>query len=159
MRTAPARAVAWDPPDDADSHGDVSEYADITRAEVRGGDAAALSVILTGAVPAATEDDDTFATIGFRLRPPRGPEAYVYADGDSQGWRGYVQRGEAHARLPTSALAIRGRMLSLRVPWRALGNPRSFSWYADLAWVRGTILDTHYALDSAPTNYWESFRR
>jgi hypothetical protein len=133
---------------DAETHGDVPAYTEITRASVEGrGNSVRLTLTLAAFVPDAMPDGDTFFNVGFRFKGKGHEERYVSADADQNGWHPSV-RGSDYP----GSFSVSGATIVFELPWSAIGGPSRFKWYADDSWVHSGLVTTSYSFDEAP-NY------
>lgn len=139
-------AARGDADSDAESHGDVPLYAEITRATVEGlGQNVRLTMTFAANVPQAMPDNNTFFNAGFRFDGPEDDDPYVYADADDQGWKPSTKSGNY-----PGSFSVTGPKIVFELPWSALGGARSFKWYGNDSWVNSGLVTTSYSFDEVP---------
>jgi hypothetical protein len=143
-----SRAVAsrGDSASDGEGNGDTPNYAEMTRASVRGtGENVELTVTFAEALPQAMPDGNTFMAVGFRFEGKR-EKPYVYADGDRSGWTPGVSSSDSYP----GEFSVSGNKMIFTLPWSALGGAQKFKWYANDSWVKSGLVTTSYLFDEVP---------
>jgi hypothetical protein len=143
-----------DPVPDAETRGDAPDYIEIAESSITGNRKSALfSVTFTGNIPGRMPDKETVSYMGFSLRR-KGRDFSVNASCERDGWRANVNGG----RNFPGGFSIRGKTLSMSVPWESIGGKKAFDWRVDSSWTRSTTLDTYYGFDSAPNDRDKRYR-
>jgi hypothetical protein len=143
-----------DPVPDAETRGDAPDYIEIAESSVTGSSKSALfSVTFTGPLPGRMPNNETVTYMSFSLQR-KGRNFSVNASCERDGWRANVNGGKTFP----GGFSIRGKTLSMSVPWKSIGGNKAFGWRVDSSWTRSNTLDTYYGLDSAPNDQDKRYR-
>lgn len=129
----------------------VASYAEATAIDVQGlGENLRITFTFAEQVPQKMETDQTHMFISFALSAERkGKKGYgINAQGSSRGWQAALGMKDDAQRFP-GTFFVRGNTAEFTLPWKAIGGPRPFEFYASASWFRyaGT---TSYSLDPIP---------
>lgn len=148
-----ASVVVTEPDPDADKSGVAPDFADILSTRVEGaGPNVKVTIVFRGDLPEKMPDDKTYMVAGFGLTGPEDKkQGYAFgASADQSGWTAYGG-GEKGGEFQ-GEFSISGDTVVFSVPWRTIGGPRPFEWYAQESWFKSVAGTTHYSLDALPND-------
>ena len=96
-------------------------------------------------------DKNTFMVVGFALSgETEDDDGYAFGvQGTSGGWEPYAGRQKEAAEFP-GAFLVGGNSVQMVIPWKFIGGPRPFEWYANSSWFTHTAGVTSYLFDVIP---------
>jgi hypothetical protein len=126
-------------------------YADMTAVTLEDdGVSARLTVTVAGSLPSRVASDEVMG-IGVDIYKADTAEGDydLFADGEPDGWFGYLQVGQTTVRYP-GTLAVGGAKVAFVVPWSALGSMRAGRISAFVDWSKKSTLISRSSSDRAP---------
>ena len=145
-------AGADEPRPDAEKSGLTPKYPEATSIDILG-ERRAFTVTLgfDGQIPKSMPDKNTFMVVGFALSgEKKNDDGYAFgAQGNSDGWAPYAGRQKEAAEFP-GTFSIEGSNIEMSIPWKFIGGPRPFEWYANSSWFTHTAGVTSYLFDVIP---------
>jgi hypothetical protein len=145
-------AGATEPRPDAEKSGLTPKYPEATSIDIKGARRAfTVTLGFDGQIPKSMPDENTFMVVGFALSgETEDDDGYAFgAQGNSDGWEPYAGRQKEAAEFPGS-FSIGGNNIEMTIPWKFIGGPRPFEWYANSSWFTHTAGVTSYLFDVIP---------
>lgn len=145
-----ARASEGEP--DGRREGDPPDYAEARAVDVEGlGNSFRVTITFFGEVPQRMPTDQTFMVIGFGMSgETKNDDDYGFgARASRDGWLAYAGSRGSASQFP-GTFFVRGNRIEMNIPWRAVGGPRPFQWYANSSWFEQREDAASYLFDPIP---------
>ena len=153
-RFALGSAGATEPRPDAEKSGVPPNYPEAASIAIDGARRAfTVTLGFEGQIPKSMPNENTFMVVGFALSGENeDDDGYAFgAQGTKDGWQPYAGRRKEASSFPGD-FSISGDRILMTIPWKYVGGPRPFEWYANSSWFSHTAGVTSYMFDVIPDN-------
>ena len=145
-----------EPSNDATSSGDVSGYPELSSAEFEGSaEGVRMDIGFARSVPKELPKNVQM-TVALSIVDNEGGRYLLNALGAPGGWDVTVVTREGQARFG-GLFQIKGKKMTLGIPWSDLGGPRPFNWIVSSSWTGDADEGMSYGFDSIPDQGFEGF--
>lgn len=140
-----------EPRPDAETSGAAERYAEATSVTVAGlGDSLLVRMVFDASLPAEMPNKDTYMVVGFGMSGRKDNDNHSFgARATKDGWVPYAGKKGETTDFP-GTFFIDENVMELTVPWKVIGGPRPFEWYASSSWFSYVAGVTSYSFDVIP---------
>jgi hypothetical protein len=145
-----------EPANDATTSGDVADYPELSSARLNGSaEGVQMDIAFARSVPQELPKAVQM-TVALSIIDDEGGRYLLNALGGSGGWDVTVVTGEGQARFG-GLFEIKGKRMTLGIPWSDLGGPRPFNWIVSSSWTGDADEGMSYGFDSIPDQGFEGY--